>query len=100
MNSTSWNNYLAMTWDKYLPLIRPYFEELSVIKTYIQQYIITYENKPKVLILGSTPELRDVVYEYGIIPTVVDFSKDNYEGMSLLRRLSGDDKFVEKTGLI
>lgn len=99
MNSTSWNNYLAITWDKYLPPIRPYFEELSIFKTYIQRYIKMYNAKPKVLILGSTPELRDVVYEYEITPTVVDFSKENYEGMSLLRRLKGSDTFIKKNWL-
>lgn len=99
MNNTSWNNYLAVTWDKYLPPIRPYFEELSIFKAYIQQYIKTHTDKPQVLILGSTPELRDIVYEYEIIPTVVDFSKENYDGMSLLRRLNGTDRFIEKNWL-
>lgn len=99
MNDTSWNNYLARTWDKYLPPIRPYFEELSVFKYYIQQYLKNNSTKPEILILGSTPELRDVVYEFEIIPTVVDFSVENYTGMSLLRRMRGEDSFVEKNWL-
>lgn len=99
MNNATWNNYLAKTWNKYLPPIRPYYEELSIFKKYIKRFIENNGKKPNVLILGSTPELRDIVYEYDIIPTVVDFSKENYEGMSLLRRLAGKDVFIEKNWL-
>ena len=76
--STSWNNYLAMTWDKYLPPIRPYDSELNYFKRVVQEYISRKNSLPSVLILGSTPELRDVVYGFGIQPTVVDYDKDNY----------------------
>jgi len=99
MNKATWNNYLAVTWDKYLPPIRPYNEELEIIKKYISEYVTNNHGIPSVLILGSTPELRDVVYEFGVIPTVVDFSKDNYEGMSLLLRSIGKDEFIESNWL-
>lgn len=99
MNNTTWNNYLAKTWNRYLPPIRPYYEELSIFKKYIKGFIESNSKKPNILILGSTPELRDIVYEYDIIPTVVDFSKENYEGMGLLRRLTGKDIFIEKNWL-
>ena len=99
MKKATWNNYLAITWDKYLPPIRPYNCELEIIKGYIKNFVTNNNTIPSVLILGSTPELRDVVYEFGVVPTVVDFSKDNYEGMSLLLRASGSDIFVESNWL-
>ena len=99
MKKATWNNYLAITWDKYLPPIRPYDCELEIIKGYIKNFVSTNNTLPSVLILGSTPELRDIVYEFGIIPTVIDFSKDNYEAMSLLLRTSGSDTFVESNWL-
>ena len=99
MTSTSWNNYLAITWDKYLPPIRPYNEELSLFKRSIQEFIHRWKKNPSVLILGSTPELRDVVYEYNIQPTVVDYDRKNYEGMSILLRNVGTDRFIETNWL-
>ena len=97
--STSWNNYLAMTWDKYLPPIRPYDSELNYFKRVVQEYISRKNSLPSVLILGSTPELRDVVYGFGIQPTVVDYDKDNYKAMSLLLKSQGNDTFFEMNWL-
>lgn len=99
MERATWNNYLAQTWDKYLPPIRPYAEETAIFKQYISNFIKDKREIPSVLILGSTPELRDVVYEFDIIPTVVDFSQENYEGMSLLLRNKGTDNFIKNNWL-
>ena len=91
----TWNNYLAITWDKYLPPIRPYVEECEIFKAYLNIFIKQNGKTPKVLILGSTPELRDVAYSCGIEPVVVDYSKDNYEAMGTLCKVAGNDRFVE-----
>lgn len=99
MKKATWNNYLAKTWDKYLPPIRPYPEEAAIFKQYIAEFKKNNGKNPSILILGSTPELRDIVYEFDIIPTVVDFSRENYEGMSLLLRNKGTDNFIEKNWL-
>lgn len=99
MKKATWNNYLAKTWDLYLPPIRPYNEELDIFKQYIVEFINNNKKLPNVLILGSTPEFRDILFEYNIIPTVIDFSKDNYEGMSLLINNKGIDKFIESNWL-
>ena len=95
MNNATWNNYLALTWDKYLPPIRPFPEELDIIKKYISVFIDENLRKPDVLVLGSTPEFRDILFEYEIMPVVVDFSKDNYEGMSALVRNRGKEVFIK-----
>ncbi|MDE6550315.1 MAG: hypothetical protein K2M44_02280 [Clostridia bacterium] len=97
--NATWNNFLALTWDKYLPPIRPYTDECEIFKSYVHNFIIEHNAIPQILILGSTPELRDLVYEFGIIPTVVDFAKDNYEGMSLLCKNKGQDNFIESNWL-
>lgn len=99
MTSTSWNHYLAITWDKYLPPIRPYFEELAIFKSFIQAFVSHKKRNPTILILGSTPELRDLVYEFGIQPTVVDYDSRNYEGMSILVGNEGSDNFIETNWL-
>ncbi|MCX4339634.1 MAG: hypothetical protein OSJ72_08325 [Lachnospiraceae bacterium] len=99
MERATWNNYLAQTWDKYLPPIRPYAEETAIFKRYVANFIKDKGKIPSILILGSTPELRDIIYEFDITPTVVDFSRENYEGMSLLLRNKGTDKFIENNWL-
>ena len=63
MERATWNNYLAQTWDKYLPPIRPYAEETAIFKWYVANFIKDKGKIPNILILGSTPELRDIVYE-------------------------------------
>lgn len=39
----------------------------------------------RVLILGSTPEFRDLVSSLGLVPTVVDHSRENYLSLGLLK---------------
>lgn len=95
----TWNNYLAITWGKYLPPIRPYVEECEIFKTYLSEFIKQNDKRPKVLILGSTPELRDVAYSCGIEPFIVDYSKDNYEAMGTLCKVIGKDIFIESNWL-
>lgn len=99
MKKATWNYYLAQTWNTYLPPIRPYLEELLIIKQQITEFITNNSLKPKVLILGSTPELRDILYEFDIQPTVIDYRKENYMVMSELLNKKGVDRFVEMNWL-
>jgi len=98
MNTTSWNNYLAETWNKYLPPIRPYSKEIEILREYIIKYKKVVSS-PSVLILGSTPELRDLVNELGLIPFVVDYSHDNYITMGTLKRILGEETFINMNWL-
>lgn len=96
--TTSWNNYLAGTWGKYLPPIRPYTEEIDILR----QYLVEYKETPpslEILILGSTPELRDLVNEVGLTPTVVDYSEDNYTAMGTLKKIVGKEIFINSNWL-
>ncbi len=92
--NTTWNNYFAKIWGGIQPPVRPYDEEVRIFKKYIQNYIEKNNKTPDVLILGSTPELRDVAYMFDIIPTVVDYSQENYDLMSQLTTIDGKDNFI------
>jgi hypothetical protein len=93
MNTTSWNKYLAETWGNYLPPIRPYFEELDIFRKHIIEYK-SINPTPSVLILGSTPELRDLVNNLKLIPTIVDYSEKNYIAMGMLKKTDGSENFI------
>ncbi|MCL2164329.1 MAG: class I SAM-dependent methyltransferase [Oscillospiraceae bacterium] len=100
MNTTSWNYELARTWEKFLPPIRPYQEEIEIFRALIYKYLQTSEDHPNVLILGSTPELRDLVCSLGLVPTVVDYSKENYVAMGTLKKTRNTtERFVESDWL-
>lgn len=96
MEKATWNQFLAQTWGNYPPPIRPYQEELVIIKQLFTSYIEKKKlTNPKVLILGSTPELRDIVWEFNIVPTVMDYSSENYNAMGILCKNYKESNFVE-----
>lgn len=79
---TIWRTEFARAWVKYwVPPARPTPSELK--KT--RELIVAYRKKhpdASVLILGSTSEYRDMMVELGIVPTIVDFSKENFRILS------------------
>lgn len=79
---TIWRTEFARAWVKYwVPPARPTPSELK--KT--RELIVAYRKKhpdASVLILGSTSEYRDMMVELGIIPTIVDFSNENFRILS------------------
>lgn len=91
--TATWNNYYAIIWKDIKPPIRPYEDEIRYFKEILKKKVDT-ETDVKVLILGSTPELRDVVYSFNLSPTVVDYSIENYEMMGELCRYERNDTVV------
>ena len=91
--TATWNNYYAIIWKDIKPPIRPYEDEIRYFKEIIKKKVDT-ETDVKVLILGSTPELRDIVYSFNLSPTVVDYSIENYEMMGELCRYERNDTVV------
>jgi hypothetical protein len=72
----------AQRWVKYWqPPARPVPQEIDFLRNFIPKL----QKKQKVLdvmILGSTSEYRDLMFELGIKPTIVDLSKENYKILS------------------
>lgn len=91
--TATWNNYYAIIWKDIKPPIRPYEDEIRYFKEILKKKVDT-ETDVKVLILGSTPELRDIVYSFNLSPTVVDYSIENYEMMGELCRYERNDTVV------
>ena len=91
--TATWNNYYAIIWKDIKPPIRPYEEEIRYFKEILKNKVDS-EIDVKVLILGSTPELRDIVYSLNLSPTVVDYSIENYQLMGELCRYERNDTVV------
>ncbi len=76
-----WNEERATAWHKMQPPSKPSKSELEVYKKYINQKKEKV-TQPKILILGSTVEFRELAYELGCNVTVVDFSKSYHDEIS------------------
>lgn len=95
MDSTvTWD--IASKWKNFQPPIRPSPDDLAVFEKYLQRKIGQKGKGLKLLILGSTPELRDMAKEHGIVPIVCDYSKENYDALGMLCRKEGRELFVNQ----
>lgn len=91
--TATWNNYYAIIWKDIKPPIRPYEDEIRYFIEILKNKVES-ETDVKVLILGSTPELRDIVYSFNLSPTVVDYSIENYQLMGELCSYEPNDTVV------
>lgn len=89
-----WNKHQAATWKDYTPPSKLSDSELKIYEDYIKKY-----KHSKILILGSTVELRDVCYKHNIIPFVVDNKKEVYRIWTSLIKRKGKDVFINKDWL-
>ncbi len=88
-----WDFYMAQTWEKWVPPIRPSRNVVSVFENALDQFL-SKNGKATVLILGSTPEFRDLANSRNIVPTVIDYSKENYKALGLHKKHHGKEHFI------
>lgn len=71
---------MAMVWKKYItPPPRPCPNQIKIWQKIIKQKA---KEKPKVLILGATPEFRDICAKYHLETIVCDISQDMIKAMN------------------
>lgn len=68
---------IAQTWGKYCSPARPDASEIKLVEEQLKSGM-------KVLLLGSTPEYRDILSKNKCLTTIVDYSHDNFLAMSRL----------------
>lgn len=85
----------ASFWARTLPPSRPFSGDLEIYKQLIKKYR-SREGITNILILGSTPELRDLASRFYAQVTVVDANKQMVEAMTSLRRYSTPENIVIK----
>ncbi len=84
--------YRADRWKDYTPSVRPSPDEINQYK---QMIVSAGRVKPKCLILGSTPELRDLLYTLGCTVTLIDINEYMIQCMgNLMQHRSQNEKII------
>ncbi len=83
---TRWTPTFAEIWTRYMPPARPSSAEIVLYTRYLRRLQKNNKGKIKVLILGSTPELRDWGYQEDLDVTVVDYNAENYKVLGTFMR--------------
>lgn len=90
----TWKEY-AKTWAKYTPPARPSKLDVAVMEKHIKSFIKTNKKSPVVLILGATPEFRDLCTRQNCRTVLVDSSKYMKRAMNLLiKKKNKKESFV------
>jgi hypothetical protein len=72
-----WDHRIAADWEWIIPPSSPSLTELVVF----DKYLASLPRAATVLILGSTPELRDLCFFRGLSATVVDYNPDTFRSL-------------------
>jgi len=91
----NWTLDMANKWKNYKPPIRPSKYDLEVFEDYIKEKL--KQNKDvKILILGSTPEFRDLASKHKLIPYVVDYNEMNNRALATLKKHKGKEILIKQ----
>lgn len=85
-------------WQKVCSPWRPSFSDEIIYKNIISRF----DSRSPVLILGATPEIRDIIYEFKFDERfVVDVSAEMFKEMGLIRenKIDNEEKFIEANWL-
>lgn len=86
---SDWKTDFVYHWKHFVHPARPGYSELELIKSKIKE-----RKQAKVLILGSTPEYRDLCGKLGADVTLIDFNKKNYQYLAKEMKTKPKEKFV------
>ncbi|MDP1833448.1 MAG: class I SAM-dependent methyltransferase [Candidatus Moranbacteria bacterium] len=92
-----WNKQLAKDWKNYPAPVRPGLE-MAIYEKIIKRVLAGNKN-PRILILGSTPEFRDLLLKHKITPICCDVNPEVYKALKILMERNGKELFVESDWL-
>ncbi|MFA7209238.1 MAG: class I SAM-dependent methyltransferase [Parcubacteria group bacterium] len=92
-----WNKQLAKDWKNYAAPVRPGLE-MAIYEKIIRK-VLAGNKKPRILILGSTPEFRDLLLKHKITPICCDVNSEVYEALRILMKRDGKELFIESDWL-
>lgn len=95
VNKEMWNNFRKI-WSVGLIPHRPSGEEIALYEDYLQKAInISKSTSFQVLVMGATPEIRDMLARYRVGVTLIDVNPNMIRAMDeLLEVSSGNEKLV------
>ncbi len=73
IHGTKYWTDLAQWWRKVAPPVRPSKSDIKIYERFLKK-VIKNKKQPKILILGATPEMRDLAAKYRAETTVCDIS--------------------------
>ncbi|MDP1833479.1 MAG: class I SAM-dependent methyltransferase [Candidatus Moranbacteria bacterium] len=91
-NDTDWWPKLAIKWKGITDPVRPSRDDLEIYDKLLRTSLGGIK-KPKILVLGSTPEMRDLAHKYDAEVTIVDI---NIEMMIAMSELMEHKSNIEK----
>jgi len=80
MQEIGWTEKVAKEWSQYKPPSRPSASEVEIFESRIKEL----PESSHILLLGSTPEIRDLAAKYGLKITIVDWSEEIFKALKLL----------------
>lgn len=86
LNKQTWDK-LAKEWSVQTPPWRPTVKELCIYEEKISR-AVAKKKKPKALVLGATPELRDICAKLKIDTYIADINPNMVRGMNELLEIS------------
>ncbi len=93
MKDVGWTRKVAKEWRKYKPPSRPSTTEVKIYDSYIRKL----PKNSSVLVMGSTPEIRDLAAKYKMNVAICDWSEDVNEALKLLmKNKSSHEAFFEQ----
>jgi SAM-dependent methyltransferase len=84
---------MANAWAKYTPPGKPSTNEISFFEQEIKKEL-EHNKNIKALVLGSTPEFRDLLAKYCVDTTVADINPDSIKAMTSLMNLKNPNETV------
>lgn len=87
----TWKRGLAGVWSKYMPPARPSKSELKIFETYVKKA----SKQSRILILGATPELRDMVLKHKQVPVSAELNPKNFQAFKKLMKHQGREDFIQ-----
>ena len=86
--STIWKEYIK-NWEIYAYPGRPSEGDIAILKKWLKKI-----NAKRVLVFGSTPELRDLLFELGCETYVIDLQMEMIEGMKQYMKHPNDKENI------
>jgi len=85
-----WDNNIARAWKYIVPPARPALSELVIF----DEYLSKFDRGSRMLILGSTPEFRDLGYLHKFSTSVVDYNEQNFHILKEQMKHPSNEKLI------
>lgn len=89
----SFARMIMKTWERVGTPLRPSEGECRLYEQYVERLAV--DKSARVLILGATPELRDIVLRHDLKPVSCDYDNRIWNAMTLMLKESGDEDYIQ-----